>query len=49
MIFANFGLLRHWVLSDMRHSPEVMGEPLYEFVGPANSKRITEKFKDKIK
>ena len=49
MIFANFGLLRHWVLSDMRHSPEVMGESLFEFVGLANIKRITEKFKDKIK
>ena len=49
MIFANFGLIRHWIRSGMRHSPEVMGELLYEFIGPANNKRITKKFKDKIK
>ena len=49
IIYTNFGLLKFWVNSGMRHSPEVMGKLLYELTGPAVTMRVNEKLKDKFK
>ena len=48
MSYGNFGLLRFWIESGMRHSPETMGRLMYELTGPQVSKRIVDVFKEEI-
>ena len=49
MIYTNYGLLKFWIKSGMRHSPEAMGKLLYGLTGPAVSMKINEKLKNEFK
>ena len=48
MSYGNFGLLRFWIKTGMRHPPEIMGKLMYELAGPQVSRRLVGKFKDQI-
>ena len=48
LAYSFVGLLRCWFADDMKHSPEILGNLLYELTGPPVLNTVYEKYNDLI-